>query len=529
MESPPLAANGPALFRRIVIGIACVAAVWAGFKLTEEPLLVFVAALGAFYVLTLAANYRWLAWLVIALRPAALIVPFLRGRPFFWELCALLAWPSLGAFLLLNRHRLEDLRLDRVERRALLALGGYLLVIVMLMIVRGVGFRAFGGDQMGGRFYVQQVVLVILPLLMIAAQPTKKFVLGAAVAGWAMSLTYLVSDFALSAGGPALRFLLYFFEVPTDALNFEYGFEFTGLRRYQSLAIVAGSLLALLWTLAPLHRLLLRRGLWGLPLMAGCLLVGLGSGHRTLLVVSATTLLLLMFFQRFWTPARVVAVVFAAGAVAGCLYAFAERLPLPVQRSISFLPGIDVSTLAKDDAAATINDRIEVLTLALHDVPEYWLVGRGFGMERFDLLPPDAVHAGVWQQYLNGSFYNGTIGLFLKTGLPGLLCSLFYVWWISRAAADILRTVRRRSADEQGFFDRFALLLCAQWFSTVAFFYLAHGDAGDWLQEVGLSSALILACRRLLRAEPPETENLNPADQQPAHTSGHVLPARSRG
>jgi len=56
----------------------------------------------------------------------ALIVPFMPGRPFFWELCALLAWPSLGAYFCLNRGEFGKLQFDRSERKALLALGGIL-------------------------------------------------------------------------------------------------------------------------------------------------------------------------------------------------------------------------------------------------------------------------------------------------------------------------------------------------------------------------------------------------------------------
>lgn len=501
MESLTNRMNASALFRAAAITVACVVAVWAGVVVTESPLLLFATLGVGAYVLTLTVNYRALAWLVVALQPAALIVPFLRGRPFFWEVAALLAWPSLAAFFLLNRRQFEALQFDRLERRALLALTGYVAVLFALMAVRGVGFRAFGGEQMGGRFYVQQVVLAIVPLLLIAAGLSRRGVLGAIASGWVLSLTYLISDFALNRGNPAIQWLLFFFEVPTDALNFGLGFELTGMRRYQSLAACGAAVLAATLTIAPIRWLLGIGSFVGVPLLLLGLLLGLGSGHRTVLIMWVSTFLLLTFLQRYWNPLRAMLAVVGGSVAIGSLYFLAANLPLSVQRAISVLPGIKVTAIARDDAWATLRDRLEVLALAWGDAPRYWLIGRGFGMERLDLIPPDPAHAGVWLQYVNGLFYNGTLGLFLKTGLPGLACAVLFVWWVSRMAMEIARAIRMRLPHEDGVFGRFCLLLVAQWFSTVAFFYLTHGDAGAWMQVFGLMAALIMACRRILRAE----------------------------
>ncbi len=502
-------------FRRVLIaGLACVVAVVAGVMLADQPYLIFAGLAGLLYVGTLTVNARALAWLVIALQPAALIVPFFPGRPFWWELCALLAWPSLLAYGLVNRRKIEAVSFDRAERWALAALAGYLVVLAGLMAYRGVGFRAFGGAQMGGRFYTQQLILAILPLLMLTADLSKKHLMRAVAVGWVMALTYLVSDFSFSLGGGTMQRILYFFELPTDALNFELGYEITGMRRYQSLWYAAAAGLACLWTLVPLRDLLGRYAWFLAPLMIGLLGLGLGSGHRTLLIVTLTTLFLLTFFQRFWTTGRVVLAVVAVSGGVGALYAVADQLPMPVQRSISFLPGIDVLPLADRDASDTLRDRLEILELAIDDIPRYALVGRGFGMERFDQLPGDAVNSGVWLAYVNGYFYNGTLGLLLKTGVPGLLLTSVFVWWVSRMALELVRLVQRRRTEEQDRFDRFCLLICAQWFSTVLFFYLTHGDASLWMQNFGLTAALIMMCRRRQLGE--RAASVAVAEQLPA-------------
>jgi hypothetical protein len=516
---PPSSFDPDALpFRRVVIaGLACVVAVVAGAMLADQPYLIFAGLAGLLYVGTLTVNARALAWLVIALQPAALIVPFFPGRPFWWELCALLAWPSLLAYGLVNRRKIELVAFDRAERWALAALGGYLVVLLGLMAYRGVGFRAFGGAQMGGRFYTQQLILAILPLLMLTANFSKKNLLKAVAVGWAMALTYLVSDFSFSLGGGTMQRILYFFELPTDALNFELGYEITGMRRYQSLWYAAAAGLACLWTLVPLRDLLGRYFLLTGPLMLGLLGMGLGSGHRTLLVLTLSTLILLSFFQRFWTAGRAITALILICGGLGVLYQFADELPLPAQRSISFLPAIKVQPLAQRDAKETLDDRIEILKLAIDDIPRYALVGRGFGMERFDQLPDDAVNTGVWRAYVNGFFYNGTLGVLLKTGVPGFIVTSLFVWWLSRMAIELVRCVNRGDSSQQTNFDRLCLLVSAQWFSTVGFFYLMHGDAGTWMQVFALQAGLIMACRRLKLAD---ASRLVSADAQPSAQAG---------
>lgn len=496
----PSSLNDPLTFRRFIIaGIGVLVAVIAGIQIPDQPYLVFAALGGFAYLFTLAVNYRWLALLMVALQPAALIVPFFPGRPYMWEVCALLAWPSLLVSYLVNRRRLPELRFDRFEVAAMLSLVGYIVVLICLMLSRGVGFRVLGGGQMGGRFYVQQVILSVVPILMLMASPRPRALMQAVVAGWVLSLTYLVSDFALAVGGPSFYPVLQFFELPTDAINFFIGFELTGVRRYQSLWFVGSALISAVCTLLPLKDIIGRRLFVGLPLLTLGFVLGLGSGHRTVLVQTVTSLFILAVFQRFWTPLRAVLAGSLLTVALGTLYMTAPDLPLSLQRSISFLPGINVSTLARDDAYATISDRLEVLQLAAADIPKYWLVGRGFGMERFDRFDASSGVDGVYQQYANGLFYNGLIGSFLKTGLPGLICSLLFVFWISRAAIELVSTIRGKVAAEWILVERLGLFISAQWFSLVAFFYLLHGDSSVWMQVFGLPAALILICRRYVQ------------------------------
>ena len=233
--------------------------------------------------------------------------------------------------------------------------------------------------------------------------------------------------------------------------------------------------------------------------MVGLLGVGLGSGYRNVFATAVCTLFFLSIFQKFWNPRRVVAAVLVGGGLVVALYAMADRLPLAVQRSLSFFPRLKISSIAAADAATTNADRIEVLRLAFADIPEYWLAGRGFGMSRFDRIPIDEPNNSVQMLYSQGMFYNGFIGALLKLGIAGLLCSLFFVWHVSRMAWSLRSLIARKPPEDWDLFDRLCLLLCAQWFAAVVLFYLTNGDVTWWMQTFGLLAGLLMACRRLSR------------------------------
>ena len=457
------------------------------------PLLLFGAV---FYVITLGINYSWLAWLIIATAPSALILPGLPGRPFMWEAGAMAAWCSLIVLFALRREKLREIA-DRDLRRALLCLGFYVATLLLVMSVRGVGFRVFGGAQMGGRFYVQQLVLSVLPLLLAVVPWTERHLLRAVFASIALSGTYLVSDLALIRGGGVADILLRFLEVPTDAINFYVGYEFTGVRRFQSFAIVSDLALMGFLMLVPLRSLAGRWSFVLLPLLLGLAALGLASGHRTIFVIAAVMVAILGVFQRIYTPGRLLVILCLMTVLTAGLYRFADRLPLGMQRAVSFLPGIEVSAVAANDAQATIRDRVEALKLGLRDAPEYFLVGRGFGMERLDKRHVGAFDDAILIAYENGYFDNGLLGLLLKLGLFGLAAALAFLFFVTKAALRCARLASARGHGEQDIFDRYCQVIAAKWCATVIFFLLIRGDANTFMQAFALSSSVVFLCLRL--------------------------------
>lgn len=487
-------------FRRALVVLLCsAAAVFVGYQIPEAPIFALMVVGLAVYLLTVTVNYQWCAWLIVAAAPSAFIIPSLPGRPFLWEALCFAAWPSLIAHFAVHRHRLGEIRVEREARRALLCLLVYAIMLVAVMLTRGVGFRVFGGEQMGGRYYLQQFLLMVLPLLCLSGTWRERGLLTAYFTGAALTLTYLVSDLALVYGGRAAGFLLTFLEVPTDAVNFYLGYEFTGLRRFQSFAFVGSGLMLVVLILVPLREAFGRKAFFALPWLAGALALGLASGHRTVLVQILLTLAFLGYYQRVYTPRRLLLLLVIALAVVGGLVKFSEDLPIGVQRALSAIPGVKVDPVAEADASATLRDRIEVLKLGVQDVPRYLWIGRGYGLERLDRIHSGAGDDHIYTYYVNGYFVNGTFGLLIKSGLIGFLAALGYFYYVSQAAVRLVGEVRARPEEEHDLFDRFSQLVAAQWFSVMLFFLVLHGEAGLFMQQFALPSALVLTCLTLQR------------------------------
>lgn len=349
---------------------------------------------------------------------------------------------------------------------------------------------------MGGRFYVQQLGLAALPLLMSVLSWRETTLLAGYFVGATLSLTYLLSDLVLVYGGNNVaRLVLQFLEVPTDALNFYVGYEITGVRRFQSLAFVSDALFTTVLVLIPLRSFFGRWAFVLWPAAAGIASVGLSSGHRTILILTVLATFLLGWYQRLYSPIRVIVLVVAVLAGGAGLYVSATRLPLGMQRAVSFLPGIQVDPVAANDAATTVRDRVEALKLGLEDVQDYLLLGRGFGLARLDKMK--VADDPVRTAYESGYFDNGAVGLLIKTGITGFLAAMGYVYFISRSARRCLRLVAERPLGEHDIFDRYCQVVVAKWFALAFFFLFLRGDANTFMQVLGLSSALVLLCTRM--------------------------------
>ncbi len=138
---------------------------------------------------------------------------------------------------------------------------------------------------------------------------------------------------------------------------------------------------------------------------------------------------ILLFIQRK-THTICSALLFATFALA-LLYAAAPILPFQIQRSISFLPGINVPYTAKASATGTIAWRIDLWTYTLDHMNNYLLFGRGLTRDY-----ASALALNTWEQnryfyilcYHLHAYHSSLIGLFIDLGIIGAISFIVFIW-----------------------------------------------------------------------------------------------------
>src|SRR6266404_1750342 len=139
------------------IGLISFAAVSLGYLLASNSNLLVLAALGTAWLFLLPYHAPLSIYLSVATFSSALILPYFPGRPFMWEFAALLGWSGMLVKVFMRRYAPgAD---DQIQKHKWLFISalGYCMVLIVTMHYRGFGLRIFGGPQMGGRFYFQQL------------------------------------------------------------------------------------------------------------------------------------------------------------------------------------------------------------------------------------------------------------------------------------------------------------------------------------------------------------------------------------
>jgi len=115
------------------------------------------------------------------------------------------------------------------------------------------------------------------------------------------------------------------------------------------------------------------------------------------------------------------------------IYAVAPFLPLQFQRAVSWLPRIQVETVAMDDADGTLQWRFDLWDTAfleLRENPEFLLVGKGLTYssdEYFAMEYAGPVYTNYMWAVITSTYHQGVISLLVILGIPGLIIGVAFL------------------------------------------------------------------------------------------------------
>jgi hypothetical protein len=230
---------------------------------------------------------------------------------------------------------------------------------------------------------------------------------------------------------------------------------------------------------------------WRMIFFLVCFGVGLTGGFRSTILLT-----LLVFAAQFYfeglVRTRFLIVFLAIGfLLAMVTVVFVDKMPLAVQRSLSFLP-IKVDPGARRDAEGTLEWRLVIWRTVAPDVPKYLLLGKGYSYSGTDyVLTSEAIRRGIFPEYeetlVSGNYHSGILTLLIPFGAAGALAFI----WFCGAGLVVLYRNYRYSSDA---LRRVNTFLLAYFVARLVFYVVFYGqfdlDLFVFTGLVGLSISL---------------------------------------
>lgn len=372
----------------------------------------------------------------------------------------------------------------------------------------GIGLHSMGSEEMGGKRYIF-ILGGILGYFALTAQRIPPERAGLYVLFFFLGGFFSVIGDLANVMPSSLYFIFALF--PAN------GYTLAADARYGGAASMAQFCFWLMLARYGIRGIFLS-GKWWRPivLFLSFAAVFLG-GFRSFVVLCVMVFCLQFFLERMHYTKLLPAFVFAGIIIATLCVPFTDKLPYAVQRSLAFLP-VHIDPMARQDASASLNWRLEVWQAVLPQVPDYLLLGKGYGISQSDYQDMTTdfnsnVSAEDWGSTIAGDYHNGPLSVILPLGIWGVIGFLWFLIASGRALHNnyrygdpALRTVNT--------------FLFAFFVVKVVFFFLIFGslysDLVIYTGIIGLSISLNGGIRRLAAAPvQPEAETNIPALMRP--------------
>jgi hypothetical protein len=489
----------------IILAIVLPLALLLGYLIATPDTFGTVAVVGLLIgTLLIPLLLRWHHPLVILAWNATISVFVLPGQPALWMV---LAGMSFGVSVLergLNKKTVNTY-IPSIVWPLVILVG---VVLVTAKFTGGIGLRAAGGSAYGGKryFFIFTAVLGYFALTSQRVSLEKAKWVTAGFFGSA--LTALMSNIIYFLG-PAFYFLYSIFPVglALEQAFADFSLDTQSFTRLVGVGQGGPSLIYLLFIAFGIRGIFSVANLWRPLVLLGCFCLTLFGGFR-----SGILMLVFLFGVQFFLEGlhRTRLVLFLAlGLIigAGLVLPFANRLPLSVQRSLSFLP-IEVDPVARSSAEASTQWRIEMWQTLVPQIPKYLFLGKGCSIDPTELyLLNQAIRAGFYgsneESLFVGSYHNGPLTLLISFGLPGTFAFL----WFAFASLRVLYRHYANSPPELRLVNTFLL---SYFFMRLVFFLIVYGQFAEdlWVFTgvVGLSVSINGNLKKTVLVEVSQTK-----------------------
>ncbi|MGH7950735.1 MAG: O-antigen ligase family protein [Limisphaerales bacterium] len=415
------------LFRGLIVAAACGLAIFLGFQLTtpdEKSSLAWIV--GIMLLLTLPLLIRWHHSLAIVCWNFSMIVFFLPGHP---NIGLVVLGISLGISIVNRTLRRGEMFIHNPATT-------YPLIFLALVILAtahmtgGIHGRAFGSDTWGASRYIWMLGAIIGYFALIAQPvPLQKANLMASLF-FLSGITCVISDL-IYLGGSGFGFLSLIFPQTSGA----YLSTDSALERFDNTMRASQFVCWFMFMRYGIRGIFSWYRPWRLVLFVMVFAAGLLGGFRSFTVLTFLVFLIQFYLERLFRSSLLWILLAGMLLAGGFLGAFSDRLPLPVQRSVSFIPGIKINAAVRRDAQSTVDWRLEMWRTVLPLVPKYFWLGKGYTFDGTDfyLTSRKPWFSSYEAAMISDDYHNGILTLIIPLGIWGVLGFAAFCWGALRS------------------------------------------------------------------------------------------------
>jgi len=441
--------------------------------------------------------------------PAAIF--FLQGSP---SIAFAMIGISLGISLLqrATNRNMRFIRAPQITLPLCVLIG---VALVTAHFTGGIGLHSLGSETMGGKKFVFLVVGLLGYFALTARRiPPEK-------AGLYVGMFFLPT--CITAFGDLVNvapswFTYIYYVIPMNG--------YAALGRLTGTGTACTAIFTFMLVRYGIREIFLSGKLWR-PILLVLAFCGIAfGGFRSFLALAALVFLIQFFIEGLHKTKMLPLFLFLGVFAATLCVPLSNKLPMPVQRALAWLP-LNIDPMTKADAQGSIDWRIDMWKAVLPQVPEHLWLGKGYAISQEDWevmsgsMGFHITDPGEQGLALAGDYHNGPLSVILPLGIWGCIAVL----WIFIAGIWALYC-NYRYGDER--LKTINIALFVLFLAHVVFFLLVFGslssDILTYSGYLGLSVSINGGiCRKTTpapAAEPPSSgpRALRPPRFQPAFT-----------
>jgi hypothetical protein len=477
--------NAATIIRSLIIyGLCLPLAVYLGYILampmdrTSFAVVVLVLALPLIPILM-----RWHHLLLILSWNMSMVLFFIQGSPYLW-----MAMTATSMFLTILQHVLKrNVQFASVPAVTIPLIFLAFVIVITAQLTGGIGLRAFGGENMGGRRYIQ----LFCAIVGYFAITSHRIVEGKAPLYVALyflgTLTTIIGSIApWMPSGLHMIYALF----PVENLDsLQRGMSAENLRlggvSLAAMAVIYWilarhsfkglTLTSERWRFLPLQ---LRGGFginqpWRLLVLFAMIWITLQGGYRSNFIILALIFVTLFFLEGLHRTKYAPTLILSGILILAVTLPFADKLPLFVQRSLSILP-LELDPRVRENAQASTEWRLRIWEQVIPTIPRYLIIGKGYGIDPRELQAVQA--ASEFQSSSDGTgaelaqdYHSGPLSLIIPLGIFG---TIGFLWFLGAGFRLLIRNYRYGSPDLR----RINTFLLAYFITRTLFFFAVYGS-----------------------------------------------------